>query len=115
MLRRLLPAAPHRRCFAANARSSIDLGVTGAEVRRIERSDMGKLGALVAKIGLAKSRAEPFLERGATLHAVERLPERSRQRRRFAVIVRQSELPRDAVSTGEDHRAKRHIGVRRSY
>src|SRR6185312_17170712 len=102
MLRRLLPAAPHRRCFAAHARRSIDLGVTGAEVGRIERSDMGKLGALVAKIGLAKSRAEPSLDRGAFLHAVERLPKRSRQRRRLAIIFRQDKLPRDAVGPSKD-------------
>src|SRR6185437_16586667 len=97
-------------CIRRKWEESVNLGITGAEVRRIERSDMGKLGALVAKIGLAKSRAEPFLDRGAFLHAVERLPKRSRPRRRLAIIFRQDKLPRDAVGPSKDHRAKRHIG-----
>src|SRR5262245_66376941 len=75
---------------------------------------MGELRALVAKIGFEESRAEPFLNRGAFLHAVQRLAKRARQRRGLANILRQSELPPDAVGTGEDHRAKRHIGTRRA-
>jgi len=57
---------------------SIDLGIAGAELRRIEPGNVSKLGALMTDIGLEEDGAEPALNGFAAFHEVERLGERMR-------------------------------------
>src|SRR5262249_51518276 len=93
---------------------SIDLGVARAELRHIERRYMGKLGALVAEIGLEESRSKPTLHRQAVFHIVERLAKRAWERRRLDAWLWQRKLAGNAICAAKDQRTERLVRARRS-